>query len=107
MEWFFRIFFGLLGLCALIWLAGRVRDLLSPRQRCPAVVRERRQQVFPVSVGFKRRDRIQYQITFFLPQQQKTLTFEVGQQLYEDSPPGTGGYLTWQGGRLVRWEPGT
>lgn len=107
MEWLFRIVFGLMGVCVLIWLAEQVKNLLSPRQRCPAVVKERRQQVFPVSVGFKRRDRIQYQITFFLPQRQKLLTFEVGQQLYEDSPPGTGGHLTWQGGRLVRWERGT
>ena len=68
-------------------------------------MKERRQQVFPVSVGFKRRDRTQRQITFFLPQQQKTLTFEVGEALYEASPSGTGGYLTWRGSRLVQWEP--
>ena len=105
MEWLFRIVFGLMGVCVLIWLAEQVKNLLSPRQRCPAVVKERRQQVFPVSVGFKRRDRTQRQITFFLPQQQKTLTFEVGEALYEASPSGTGGYLTWRGSRLVQWEP--
>ena len=55
MEWLFRIVFGLMGVCVLIWLAEQVKNLLSPRQRCPAVVKERRQQVFPVSVGFKRR----------------------------------------------------
>ena len=65
MEWLFRIVFGLMGVCVLIWLAEQVKNLLSPRQRCPAVVKERRQQVFPVSVGFKRRDRTQRQITFF------------------------------------------
>ncbi len=105
MAWFFRIVFGLLGLCLLIWLAEQVKNLLSPRQRCPAVVKQRRQQVFPVSMGFKRRDRNQYLMEFFLPRQQRTVTFEVSQSVYESSPTGTGGWLSWRGSRFLGWEP--
>ena len=105
MAWFFRILFGLLGLCLLIWLAEQGKNLLTPRQRCPAVVKQRRQQVFPVSVGFKRRDRTEYQLEFYLPRQQRTVTFEVSQTVYASSPPGTGGWLSWRGSRLLCWEP--
>ena len=105
MVWFFRIFFGLIGLCLLIWLGEQARNWFTPRRSCPAVVQERRRQVFPVSVGFKRQERVERRLTFYLPQQQKTLSFEVSQALYEASPVGTGGCLTWKGGRLVRWEP--
>lgn len=105
MTWFFRIIFGLLGLCVLIWLAEQVKNLFSPRQRCPAVVQRQKQQVFPVSVGFKRRDRMEYQLEFFLPRQQRTVTFEVSQDVYESSPAGTGGWLSWRGSRFLGWEP--
>ena len=91
MQWFFRIMFGLMGVCLLLWLAARGKDLLTRKQSRPAVVRQKKKILFPVSNGFRRNDRMEYQLTFFLPETREDLTFTVSPELYAACDEGTGG----------------
>lgn len=107
MQWFFRIMFGMMGLCLLVWLAGLGHNFLQPKQSGTAILRQKKQAVFPVSNGFKRNDRMEYQLVFFLPEGRKDLSFTVSPELYEACTEGAGGMLTYQGSRLVHWENST
>ena len=106
MEWFFRIFFGLLALCLVIYAGMTCRDLLSPRRSGPAVVRARRKRLFPVTVGLVRKDRFEYEVEFFLPVDQVTKTLSVSEAVYQICQTGYGGELTWQGARFIRFVSG-
>lgn len=106
MEWLFRLFFGLIGVCILITVIARIKNLLSAEHTCAAVVKERTRQVFPVTIGSVRKDRMECRLTFFIPEQQKTLTFDVSEALYEQCPVGAGGTLTFRGDRLKSFLPG-
>ena len=104
MQWFFRIMFGLMGACLLLWLAARGKDLLTRKQSRPAVVRQKKKMLFPLSNGFRRNDRMEYQLTFFLPETREDLTFTDSPDLYAACDEGAGGRLTYQGSRLICWE---
>lgn len=104
MAWFFRIFFGGIALCLLIWLGGFVKNCLSPKRTEPAVVKERKTNLFPMSFGTARKDRTEYELVFFLPGSRKTLGFTVSKTLYDRCPEGTGGVLVCRGSRLIRFE---
>ena len=97
MGWLFRGFFCLLAVCILIALAGWIRNLCAAERTCKAVVRERSKRVFPMMTGFSRKDRVECRLTFFLPEENRSLTFEVSEELYEQCPVGTGGTLTYRG----------
>lgn len=100
MAWLFRIFFCLIAVCILIALIGWGRNLFAAERSCKAVVQDRSKQVFPMTIGSVRKDRIDYQLTFFIPEENRTLTFEVSAALYDQCPVGTGGALTYRGSRL-------
>ncbi len=101
MKWLFRGFFCLLAACVLIALIGWGKNLFAAERSCKAVVRDRSKQVCPMMVGFGRKDRVDYQLTFFIPEENRTLTFGVSEELYEQCPVGTGGTLTYRGTRLL------
>lgn len=63
-----------------------------------------KKMLFPMSNGFRRNDRMEYQLTFFLPETQEDLTFTVSPDLYAACDEGAGGRLTYQGSRLICWE---
>lgn len=105
MAWLFRIFFGLILVCGLIALAGWVKNLLAVERSCKAVVQNRSKRVFPVTIGSIRKDRTEYQLTFFIPEENRTRTFEVSAGLYDQCPVGTGGVLTYRGARLRTFQP--
>ena len=104
MQWFFRIMFGMMAGCRIVWLIGKGRNFLLPKQSSAAILRQKKQAVFPVSNGFKRNDRMEYQLVFFLPESRRDLSFTVSPALYETCAEGAGGVLTYQGSRLVNWE---
>lgn len=104
MAWFFQIFFGLIGVCVVLALASFLKNCVSRERKEPAVVKERKQNLFPMSLGTARRDRTEYELVFFLPKSNKTVSFTVSNRIYGSYPVGTGGILTSRGTLFIRFE---
>lgn len=105
MEWFFRIFFGMIVLCLAIYAGMACKDLLSPERSGHAVVRARRKKLFPMTVGLARKDRFEYEVEFFMPKGQTVKTLMVTEKDYQVCEVGCTGELSWQGNRFIRFVP--
>ena len=97
MSWGLRVFFGLLGACAVIAALWRLRDLLAGERSGRAVVKRRWSENFPLSTAWTRKDRREYYVTFLLPEDGGEVTLCVQQALYSQLTVGSVGTLTWQG----------
>ena len=102
MTWFFPVFFGVLALCAAIYLALLLKDRLAPKTECDAVVEKRYTEIFPMAMGFVKRDRQEKRLTF-RTEDGKRLDFVASEDVYKLCPMGTKGRLTYQGRRLLRF----
>ena len=103
MSWFFVVFFGVVALCAVLYLGSRLKDRFAPKVECEAAVEKRYTEVFPLTMGFVKRDRQEKHLKF-RPENGNTLDFPVSDDLYKLCPAGTKGYLCYQGGRLIRFD---
>ena len=103
MSWFFPAFFGVLALCAALYLILFVIDRLAPRAECDAVVEKRYTETFPMTMGFVKRDRQEKRLTF-RTEDGKRLDFAASEDVYKLCPSGTKGHLYYQGRRLVRFD---
>ena len=103
MNWFFSVFFGVVALCAVLWFGLTLRDRLAPKTECNAVVEKRYSEIFPVTMGFVKRDRKELHLVF-LPENGDALDLVVSEDLYKLCPAGTKGRLHHQGGRLMRFD---
>lgn len=104
MSWFFSAFFGVIALCAALWLGAVLRDRLAPKTECDAVVERRYAENFPMTMGFVKRDRKERHLVFVLEEGGDALDLVVGEDLYKLCPAGTKGRLHHQGKRLVRFD---
>jgi hypothetical protein len=104
MSWLFQGFFGLIGLCLVLWLLGAAKNALSPKKQEKAVVQSRQRERFPLSVAGVRKDREEYSLTFFLPESGKTMTLRVSGQVYAQCQTGLGGILTSRGERFLSFQ---
>ena len=104
MAWYITVFAAVLGLCAVIYAVGFLRDCLAPKRTQSAVVEKRYKETFPLTVGLSRRDRQELHLAFRTEEGQ-ILNFKVGEELYNRSPAGTTGTLSHQGTRLLGFEP--
>ena len=64
MGWFFPAFFGVIALCAVLWFGLMLRDRLAPKTECDAVVEKRYSEIFPMTMGFVKRDRKELHLVF-------------------------------------------
>ena len=103
MNWFFPLFFGVLALCAVIYLLLLLKDRLSPKAECEAVVEKRYTEKFPLTMGFARRDRQERHLTF-RPESGAPMDFTVPEDIYRLCPMGTKGILHYQGQRFLRFD---
>jgi hypothetical protein len=104
MTWFFRGFFGLIGLCLVLWLLGALKNALSPKREDLAVVQGRRRERFPLSTAGVRKDREEYLLTFFLPECGRTVTLRVSDRVYAQCQTGLGGTLRRRGDRFLSFQ---
>ena len=102
MTWFFPVFFGVLALCAAIYLALFLKDRLAPRAECDAVVEKRYTETYPMTMGFVKRDRRERHLTF-RTETGEPMDFTVSEDVYKLCPMGTKGRLYYQGRRLLRF----
>lgn len=100
MAWYVSAFLAAVAVCAAIYALAAVGRRLLPKRTARAVVRKRFTEVFPMTVGFVRRDRKERKLEFELEGGAR-VTLSVGEALYECCPMGTKGVLTWQGGHLL------
>lgn len=103
MGWFFAIFFGVIALCAILYIGARLKDGLAPRTECEAVVEKRYTENFPLTMGFVKRDRAEKHLVF-RPDNGSALDFTVSDDLYKLCPAGTKGYLIYRGKRLIHFD---
>lgn len=104
MSWFFPVFFGVIALCAVLWFGLTLRDRLAPKTECDAVVEMRYSEIFPMTMGFVKRDRKELHLVFVPEGGGDPLDFLVSEDLYKLCPAGTKGQLHHQGKRLVRFD---
>ena len=103
MGWFFPAFFGVIALCAVLWFGLMLRDRLAPKTECDAVVEKRYSEIFPMTMGFVKRDRKELHLVF-MTEGGDALDLVVSENLYKLCPVGTKGRLHHQGKRLVRFD---
>ena len=103
MTWFFSLFFGVIALCALLWLGLALRDRLAPKTECGAVVEKRYAESFPMTMGFVKRDRKELHLVF-ITEGGDALDLIVSEGLYKLCPAGTKGRLVRQGNRLLHFD---
>lgn len=97
MVWFIRIFVDIIALSVIIWLVLQVKNLFASKHSSDAVVQKRYFQEFPLTIGSSRHTKKEYHLTFFLPEENKTMDFQVRNALYVCCPKGTEGILTYRG----------
>ena len=103
MNWFFPVFFGVVALCAVLWFGLALRDRLAPKTECDAVVEKRYSEIFPMTMGFVKRDRKELHLVF-MTEGGDALDLIVSEDLYKLCPAETKGRLQHQGRRLVRFD---
>ena len=103
MSWFFAVFFGVIALCVIVYLGLQLKDSLAPRIECEATVEKRYTEVFPMTMGFVKRDRQEKHLVF-KSKNSAALDFPVSDDLYKLCPSGTKGNLSYQGRRIIRFE---
>lgn len=103
MKWFFAVFFGGVALCAALYLASLLKDRLTPKTECDAVVEKRYTEKFPMTMGFVKRDRQERHLAF-RTEGGEIVDLAAEESLYKLCPAGTKGRLVRQGQRLIRFD---
>lgn len=103
MAWYLSAFFGLVALCGVIYGAFQLKDLFAQKTESEATVIKRYAENFPMTVGFAKKDRTERHLVF-RQEAGAEVDFTVAESLYTQCPVGTKGRLSYQGGRLLRFD---
>ena len=96
MGWIFPVFFGVLAVALIIYLAQTIRERMKPREEVTCVLESRRREKFPKQTLFGRRDTVDY-IQVYRTPDGREISVSVKKAVYKAIPKDVEGTLTHRG----------